>query len=255
MAKNDSPYSFESVVAFANKNFGLLFMAGLIFIAGFFAGSLWTENELLRSGSGGTGTANAGAAAPTAAAPSGNAAEIPEITDEDHIRGSRNADVILVEYSDFECPFCARFHPTMEQVRAEYGDSVAWVYRHYPLQNLHPNAQKAAEGSECAAKLGGDDAFWAYGDALIDVTTANGRLTPQALKDAATDVGLNASAFSTCLDSGEMADKVAEQQAGGARAGVSGTPGTIVVTADGGQELISGALPFAQVQAVIERYL
>lgn len=91
---------------------------------------------------------------------------IPKVSEADHLRGSANATIVLVEYSDFECPFCQSFHPTMTQIMAEYGDRVAWVYRHYPLA-FHPQAQKAAEASECVAKLSNDETFWQYADSLF----------------------------------------------------------------------------------------
>jgi protein-disulfide isomerase len=252
-----SPYSFESFISFVNGNFSLLLVGGLLFIAGFFVGSLWTENELLKSGgvgSAGTGTAptaDAGVPQPTTPPP---VDQVPEVTSEDHIRGNKNAKVILVEYSDFECPFCARFHPTMEQVMEEYGDDVAWVYRHYPL-SFHPNAQAAAEASECVAAQLGDTGFWSFADAISEVTNTDGKLSEDAIQETAQAVGVNMTTFNTCLDSGQMAEKVKNQMAGGSTAGVTGTPGTIVVTKDGGQELIPGALPFAQVQTIVDTYL
>lgn len=93
--------------------------------------------------------------------------DLDPVTDEDHIRGSKDAQVVIVEYSDFECPFCYRFRPVMEQVMKDYGDKVAWVYRNYPL-TIHEHAYIKAQAAECAAKIGGNDAFWKYGDALFD---------------------------------------------------------------------------------------
>ncbi len=250
---SSNPYSFASFTAFVNNNFALILIGGLLFIGGFFAGSLWTENQLLRSGS--KPTAAAVPAAPTQpTAPTDAPEKVPAVSDSDHIRGNKNAKVVLVEYSDYECPFCGRFHPTMQQAKEEYGDDVAWVYRHYPL-SFHPNAQKSAEGAECVSKLAGEDAFWKYSDFLFDVNIKDGKLSPQAIQDAATEAGVNLTQFNTCLDSNEMAAKVTEHQTGGVTAGINGTPGTVVVTKDGGQEIISGAVPFAQVQASVDKYL
>jgi protein-disulfide isomerase len=85
----------------------------------------------------------------------------------DHIRGNPNASVAVIEYSDYQCPFCKAVHPTYQKIMDTYGDDVMWVYRHYPLP-FHPHAQKAAEGGECAAELGGNDAFWKYTDQLFE---------------------------------------------------------------------------------------
>lgn len=90
------------------------------------------------------------------------------ITADDHFFGNRNADVIIVEYSDLECPFCARVHPTIHKLITDYNGKVAWVYRHYPLDGLHPNARAKAEASECVWAQGGDKAFFKYADALFD---------------------------------------------------------------------------------------
>jgi len=84
------------------------------------------------------------------------------VTAEDHINGDINAPIKIVEYSDIDCPFCKRFHGTLEQVRAMYGDKVAWVYRHSPIPQLHPDAFKKSHATECVAELGGNDKFWEY---------------------------------------------------------------------------------------------
>ena len=91
----------------------------------------------------------------------GDLEQMIPVTSEDHIRGDINAPVKIVEYSDTECPFCKRFHTTMQEVYNEYGKTgkVAWVYRHFPLDQLHSKARKEAEATECAAELGGNDKF------------------------------------------------------------------------------------------------
>lgn len=86
----------------------------------------------------------------------------------DAIRGNRNADIALIEYSDYECPFCSRVHPTYQQLMEDYGDQIMWVYRHFPLESIHPNAIPYAVGAECAKEQGGNDAFWDYTDILFN---------------------------------------------------------------------------------------
>jgi len=94
---------------------------------------------------------------------------IPSVdTANEHIRGNPKADIAIIEYSDFQCPFCTRVHPTYQKIIAEYGDKVMWVFRHFPLDSIHPDAIPLAEGSECIAELAGKDAFWTYTDALFE---------------------------------------------------------------------------------------
>lgn len=189
------------------------------------------------------------------AIPPVNLDKLPPVTDEDHIRGSKDAEIVLVEYSDLECPFCKTFHPTVQQIVEEYDGKVAWVYRHYPL-SFHANAQKQAEASECAAELGGNDAFWQFVDAVFERTESNG--TGFALSDLgplAAELGLDQQAFQQCLDSGKYEKRVKDDMAGGAETGITGTPGTIIVTKDGKKDLINGAISFEDAKTQIDSLL
>lgn len=229
-----------------------ILVAAIFFFAGFFVGQRW-EGKL--GGSTSTGTNVGTVAQPTADAGAAmNYDALPEVTDNDFLRGNKGAKVTLVEYSDLECPFCARFHPTMQQVMTEYGDDVAWVYRHYPL-SFHPNAQKAAEGADCVADQLGNDGFWKYADALFEYNTTNSAINPQAIADAATKAGVNADTWKSCLDSGEKAADVSAAMTGGSAAGVSGTPGTFVVVDGKAVDFIGGALPYESVKATIDKYI
>lgn len=248
------PYSLTSFMQFLNQNFAVIIVVAVGFGVGFLSGSLWTENSLLKSGAGRVATAPGVVADPNAgaAAEPQLLADVPPVTDEDHIRGNKDAKITLVEYSDFECPFCARFHPTMKQALAEYGDKIRWVYRHYPL-SFHPNAQKAAEASECVAKLGNDDAFWKYADAIFaENDKLGGSLSPAAITTAVQASGVDATAVQNCIDSGEMASVVNSDLTEGTATGVTGTPGTILIKSNGEQQMISGALPYEQLKAYLD---
>lgn len=257
---NSNNYSFGSFVSFIANNFVVLLIAGLFAVGGFTGGSLYTENKMLKGGVvAGTSTGGSDAAIPDDLGDTGpteaQLAEVPEVSKDDYVRGNSKAKVSLVEYSDFECPFCQRFHPTMQQVMEEYGDKVSWVYRHYPLP-FHPNAQKAAEASECIAQQGGNEAFWKYADAIFKKNEElGGQISPDAIQSAAESSGVNMDKFKECLDSGKMADIVTADMDSGSNSGVSGTPGTFIVVDGEAKELIPGALPFEQVKTMIDQYL
>lgn len=149
----------------------------------------------------------------------------------DYIRGNPNADIVIVEFSDTECPFCKRFHVTMQRVISEYGKSgrVAWVYRQYPIPELHSKAQKESEAFECAGELGGNAKFWEYADRLFNATNSNDSLDVAMLPRIAVEVGIDEKRFNECLSSGRKQARVQEDRADGEGAGVDGTPYSVFV--------------------------
>jgi protein-disulfide isomerase len=155
-------------------------------------------------------------------------------------KGPATAPVTIVEFSDFQCPFCSRVVPTMEQVRSKYGDKVRLVFRQFPLA-FHQNAQKAAEASLCANDQG---KFWEMHDAMFANQQA---LAVDALKAKATELGLNAETFNSCLDSNKHAAAVKADLEAGAAAGVSGTPAMFI-----NGRFISGAVPIEQITQVVD---
>ncbi|MCC6563811.1 DsbA family protein [Candidatus Uhrbacteria bacterium] len=165
----------------------------------------------------------------------------------DHVLGKADAKVTLIEYSDFQCPFCQRHLPTIKQLMAQYPNDIKLVYRHYPLSQIHPQAQKAAEASECVAKIGGNDKFWQMHDKLFENQATLGTETYKRL---AGEVGVDVAKFTTCLDSGEMAGRVSQDYASGNDAGVSGTPATFV-----NGTLFEGAQDITAFQPEISRIL
>ena len=210
--------------------------------------------KTVSAGAPGAPVAAGGEAAP-AAEPTPNLAVMPKVTDKDWIRGNKNAKVVLVEYSDYECPFCKRFHETMQQVLKDYGNKVAWVYRHYPLP-FHTNAQMESEAAECVGEVGGQDKFWTYTDMVYSKTASSGTsFTKEQMVDMAGEVGVDKGKVKSCLDSGKYAQKVKDQMNSGASAGIQGTPGTVIVVDGQAKELIPGALPIDQVKPMIDKVL
>lgn len=175
----------------------------------------------------------------------------------DHIYGDSNAPVSLVEYSDFECPFCKRYHPNVKKLIKQNRGKVNWVYRHFPLEFHNPGAQKQAEATECAAELGGNDAFWRYSDLIYQRTTSNGKGFPiDRLVPLAEEIGLDGKSFRGCLDSGRMTTRVREDYEDGVKAGISGTPGTIFLNHVSGDVFATaGALPVSSLQTAVDRLL
>lgn len=178
------------------------------------------------------------------------------VTAKDHIIGNPNAPIKIVEYSDTSCPYCKMFHPTMRKLMDTYGKSgqLAWVYRHYPIAKLHPNAELESQALECAAELGGNDSFWAYTNRLYEINTAQGQ-DAKALSNLATFVKLDATAFDKCLLSGKYMPKINDQIASGFKAGVSGTPTSFLVTNQGKEIPIEGAQEYATIKNAIDLLL
>lgn len=190
--------------------------------------------------------------------PPAPSAPVPPIdAKKDHIRGNLSkAQVAVIEYSDMECPFCKRVHPTYQQIMKEYEDEVVWVYRHYPL-SFHANAAKEAEASDCAAELGGNDAFWKYVDRIFEKTTGGGTgIALDQLVPLAKEIGLDEATFKSCLDAGTFTKHVQEEMTSGSAAGVNGTPGNFVLNlkTQKSQE-VSGAQPFESFKSAIDAAL
>jgi protein-disulfide isomerase len=181
----------------------------------------------------------------------------PVSPEEDHILGNPKASVSLIEYSDFECPFCKRFHPSAKQLIENNSGKVNWVYRHFPLQFHNPGAQKQAEASECAAEQGGNEAFWSYTDLIYARTKSNGNGFPiNNLVPLAQEIGLNRESFERCLESGQMRARVLKDYENGVQSGISGTPGNIFINHTTGEVIVAaGALPIERLQGIVDRLL
>lgn len=187
----------------------------------------------------------------------GSEVAVPEITHADHILGNPDAPVKIIEYSDLECPYCRTFHATMKQIMRLYGDTgqVAWVYRHFPIVELHPNAPKLAEASECVAELGGNEAFWKFIDEVFTADAPNDRFDLSTLPTAVAVSGVPASQFSECYESGRHKAKVAAQFDEAQELGAKGTPHNLIVGPAGKVLQLPGSRAYATVKEIIDALL
>lgn len=182
--------------------------------------------------------------------PTGNGTQAPPVqasADDDPMLGNADAPVTMIEFSDFECPFCARFfQQTLPQIKEQYikTGKVQFVYRDFPISSIHSNAEKAAEAGECADEQG---KFWEYHDLIF---SRQDQMSVANYKRWAAELKLDTARFDSCLDSGKYADEVAKDFSDGQAAGVSGTPTFFI----NGQRVV-GALPFEQFQRVLDAAL
>lgn len=209
------------------------------------AGAL-VAGALFFSGGAAGGTPRSGNAVAANQVP-GDDFRLPD--DTDHVRGNPEAGITVIEFSDFECPFCAQLHPTLQRI-VEESDDVRWVYRHFPLSSIHSRALGAAAASECIARLGGNDAFWTFADGIF---ANQRRLVDTFYSEQAKGAGIDANAFSACLADRSVADDIQADGDEAIRSGGRGTPFAVIVGARGRLTSFSGALPYEQVKSVLDQ--
>ena len=248
MSKNNS------ILEFINTNFFWFSLIIFVFAVGFASGSFWRNRKASQP------------TVPSPTAPTLQANDVPaqeetnfeltpEVSAADHIRGATNPKITLIEYSDFSCGFCGRVHPTLKQVVENYPQDVAWVYRHYLLNPTGPS-QVVAQTSECIANYEGNEKFWEFINEYFDRSADDNQLIQKENLLALVDeLGMNQSQIETCIDQEEFSEAIAQQTAGGRTAGIRGTPGIIIVTADGQYDMIAGAAPYESFEEKIEQYL
>ncbi|MEP6998213.1 MAG: thioredoxin domain-containing protein [Betaproteobacteria bacterium] len=176
----------------------------------------------------------------------------------DHVRGKASAEVSLIEYTDFECPFCKQFHGTPKALLDRYQGRVNWVIRNYPLPFHDPAARKEALAAECVGQLGGNDAYWKYADALFASTKSNGGGLPddKSVDKLAESVGIKSAALGQCMNADAAVKRIELDIADGNAAGVSGTPTTVVRNNKTGASVaVVGALPAGGLDPAIEQML
>jgi len=179
--------------------------------------------------------------------------------DDDPVRGDPNAPITIIEFSDFQCPFCSRFHTqTLPTILEEYVDTgkVKFVYRDFPIQSIHPNAMPAAAASECAHE---QNKYWEYHDALFErqQNWNNLKLSDSidTFKKMAKEFGMNENQFNSCLDSGKYIDEINKDLKDGTNYGITGTPGFFVGNEKSGYVKLIGAQPIETFKKIIDSQL
>lgn len=182
---------------------------------------------------------------------------VKSIQPDDHVLGERSARITLIEYSDYSCPYCRRFHSTAHRLVEDYQGQVNWVYRHFPLSIHNPGAEIAAVGAECAAELSGNAAFWTYGDRVFQhARAAGGGFSAGELVSLAAEIGLDRARFKRCLDSARTLAAVRADVSAGEQAGITGTPANFVRDNVTGAVIpMMGARPYGQFAKVIDQLL
>lgn len=198
-----------------------------------------------------TGDKNLGSALSTGSSNT----KIAPVSGSDHILGSPDAQAVVVEYSDLECPFCKAFHNTMHEILNVYGGKVAWVYRQFPIPQLHSRAPKEAQASECAADQGGNTVFWTYIDKVFARTGSNDTLDPAELTNIANELHLDMKKFNDCLASTKHVQDILDSSQAAIVAGAQGTPYSVIITKGGDQIVINGAETFESVKAKLDSVL
>jgi protein-disulfide isomerase len=185
--------------------------------------------------------------------PTISVAAVAPVSVRDHIRGARDAQLSIVEFSDLECPFCKAFHPTMQQLLSEY-TQVNWVYRHFPIKSKHPKAVTEAEAAECAGFLGGERAFWYFIDSIFENTASNNTFDQTLFLSFAQELKLPLEEFQTCVESGQFRARVDNDVSQALAAGARATPFSLIMRGDD-RIPISGAFTLEQMRELMEDLL
>ncbi len=185
-----------------------------------------------------------------AQAPTPTKLDIRLPSNKDHIIGSPTAPIVLVEYSDFQCPFCSMIHPSLKHIVETSNGQIAWVLRELPLTTIHPLAEPSAHAAECIAAQLGNDAFWKYADAVF---SNQKQLSADYSAQIAAQLGADPAKFSQCVSSKQYQKLIDADSTEGMNNGANGTPYTVVVNTQTGKMLpLSGALPEAQLLSAIK---
>lgn len=254
--KRNSIISRLSKISFSH------FLIALLIIASFLIGSLWTRVQYLEKANAINILESDNQGVPQQAEPTEDLSPKKVSIDDDAVLGNESAKVTLIDFTDYECPFCKKyFEETFSQIKKEYIDTgkIKYVVRDLPL-NFHQNAHKEAQAAECAREQGGDEIYFKYHDEIFSRTTSNGTgLALDQLAEIANDLGLDGSALQSCIDSDKYKKEVDKDLDDASKIGASGTPTFFIGKSSSNGTIngtkIVGAQPFAAFKTIIDQQL
>ncbi len=174
----------------------------------------------------------------------GESRMIEPVKKNEHIRGDLSkAKVAIIEFSDLQCPYCKQIHPMLQEVTTAYGNDVVWVYRHFPLESIHPRARPGAHAGECVAELAGNEGFWKFTDNIFNHAGKDDPLTDENLINFAINSGSDKDAFIACQNSGKYNQLIDDHLIDAENAGAEGTPDVTVLNLKTGEAIHVGANP------------
>jgi len=266
MTETSKKGSSSDIIQFSKTNVlsisliisALIISSSIFVVGGEISSSLAGFSAVQFEATGGTGSgsgeakldAGSGTVPTQPSAPAGTPS-MEGLMDDDPTKGSDTAPVIIIEFSDFQCPYCGRFYSqTLSEIEKNYVDTgkVQMVFRDFPL-SFHQQAKPAAMAAECANEQG---KFWEMHDKLFENQTV---LSEASMKQWAGELGLNTATFNSCFDSAKYSSEIDSDMADGSSAGITGTPGFLIGTRDGAPKIVSGAQPYSVFQAEIDALL
>jgi protein-disulfide isomerase len=187
----------------------------------------------------------------------GNPSVVRPVTPADHLIGNPTAAVMVVEYGDIDSEYTKKFNAIMEQLMTEYapGGNVAWVFRHFPILALHPNAASHASAAECVTALGGPDAFWRFIDAIAANAPGTSQFDPKDYPSITSGLSVSKDAFNSCLTKGTYEQHVQDDYTNAVLSGGTGSPYIVLIVKGRKSIPISGALPYESMKKVLEQAL
>jgi protein-disulfide isomerase len=237
-------------IKFFNKNFALILLIIAIFVLVISISSSWIKTNQQKANS---KTSNNQA---QNTKPQEKPENVPPITELDHLLGAENPKVTIINYSDFNCSFCARFSSTLQKLVENYPNDVAIVYRNFLLGGVSSVSGQAAKIGECIALDRGNEAYWQYNTEIFTQANANTRLTTKdEYIELAIKQGFDRAQLKSCMDTQEITQILNDQMAGAKAVGVLGTPASVLISSKGQYEFIAGALPYESLEKVVLEYL